>query len=209
MGIESTMRRFIQEELTGMYTISMVIVESVDHEARRAEVSFKYRRNIIIDNVPIASPFVGDDAGVIFPVEQDDEGFVLHNRNPMTDGLENLGHLESTSDRRFTVEDAVLFPLIWNDELTVPDHEPGEFLIAHDSGTMVRIKPDGTAEAVHSNGNVIRLNGSDGSVTLGDPSSAKPLLNADADIEYEGGGDNSSTKTANIKDPGTSNVDGA
>lgn len=243
MGIESTMRRFIQEELAGMYTISMVIVESVNHETRRAEVSFKYRRNIIIDNVPIASPFIGDDAGVIFPVEQDDEGFVLHNRNPMTDGLENLGHLDASSDRRFTVEDAVLFPMIWNDEVTVPDHEPGEYLIAHDTqdksgkpaiyrmkpdGTIsmaageqstpkteVSLNPDGSVNLVHnSSGNEISMN-ADGSVTLGDPNSAKPVLNEDAVIEYEDTGDTgdgsagTTTKEATITDPGTTNVDGA
>lgn len=155
MAIEETLREFIEEEMAGMYTISMVIVESVDHETRRAEVSFKFEKDIIIDNVPIASPFVGNEAGVVWPVfdgtkEDPVEGFVLHNRHPITDGLENLGHRDSDSDRRFQVEDAVLFPLIWNDEVTVPNHEPGEMLIAHpapDNGSakpIFRIKPDGT-----------------------------------------------------------------
>lgn len=213
MAIEETLREYIEEEMAGMYTISMVIVESVDHETRRAEVSLKYEKDIIIDNVPIASPYVGDDAGVIWPVEQDDEGFVLHNRQPITTGLENIGHQEQESDRRFEVEDAILVPLVWNDERTVPSHEPGEFLIAHTSGTTVRMKPDGTAEAVHSNGNVIRLNGSDGSVTLGDPANAAPVLTENATIEYEDTGDTSdgdadtTTKTATIQDSGSTDVD--
>jgi hypothetical protein len=242
MAIENTLREFIQEELAGTYTITMVIVESVDHETRRAEVSFKYESDIIIDNVPIASPFIGDDAGVIFPVEQDDEGFILHNRNPMDDGLEERGHLDLSSDRRYQMEDAILFPMIWNGEITIPNHQPGEYLIAHDTrnnsgdpslyrmkpdGTIrmvageqsspeteVSMNPDGSVTVVHGNGNEISMN-ADGSVTLGDPSNAKPVLNTDAVIEYEDTGDSSdgsagtTTKTANITDAGTDNVDGA
>lgn len=160
MAIEETMREFINEELAGMYTISLVIVESVDHENRRAEVSFKYEQDVIIDNVPIASPFVGNEFGSVWPVydgtkADPTEGFVLHNRRPITPGVENAGPVENESDRRFQVEDAILFPLMWNDEMTVPDHEPGELLMVHpavdknDEKTIFRIKPDSTTILEH------------------------------------------------------------
>lgn len=202
MGIEETLREFVTEELAGMYTISMVVVESVDESTRRAEVSLKYNRDVILDNVPIAAPFTGDGVGVVWPVTQDDEGFVLHNRQPIQDALGQLGHLESSSDRRFQVEDAVLFPLIWNDEQTVPDHEQGEFIVAHDSGTIIRVKPDGMAELIHEDGNTIRMN-ADGSVTLGDPNSAAALLNENASITDSSGG------SCSIDDPGTTDVEGS
>lgn len=213
MGFEDTLREYIEEQIAGMYTISMVIVESVDHETRRCEVSMKFEENILWDNVPIASPYVGDNHGVVWPVSQDDEGYVIHNRQPMSDGLEKMGHVEQKSDRRFEPEDAVLVPLIWNDEQTVPNHTPGEMLIAHDTesqsgkpaiyrmkpdGTIhleageqsgatteVDLKPDGSVVVTETgSGNVIEM-GPNGAVTLGDPSNAVPMLNSDAVIQYQ------------------------
>ena len=243
MAIEETLREYIAEEIAGIYTISMVVVQEVDTTNRRAEVAFKYNPDIIIDNVPIASPFVGDGTGAIFPVEAGDEGFVLHNRRPISSGLKKSGFVEQTTDRRFEVEDAVLLPMIWNDQITVPDHEKGELLIAHNAAdssgdpAIFRMKPDGTVMLVAGeqsggktevslnadgsvvvtetgSGNVIKMH-SDGRVTLGDPSSAKPILNMDATIEYEqrqdtsDGSGGTTTKEATIVDAGTSNVDGA
>ena len=143
MGIEDTMRQFIEEELTGMYTVSMVMVESVDHQNRRCEVSMKYEEGVVMDSVPIATPFATNEFGAVFPVESGDEGFVLHNRQPIDDGMEEVGHVGQQSDRRFQVEDAILFPMVWNDEMTIPNHDPGELLIAHKAGQIVRLKPDG------------------------------------------------------------------
>lgn len=202
MAIEGTLREFIADELAGLYTVSMVIVESVNSETRRCEVSMKQERNVILDDVPIASPYVGNETGVLWPVSEGDEGFVLHSRTPITDALEEDGHVELESDRRFQVEDAVLLPLVWNDQTTVPNHEVGEYLLAHESGTVIRISPDGKAEIQHQNGNVIRMN-ADGSVTLGDPSSAAALLNENAQIT-DGDG-----QQCTIDDPGTTDVDGS
>lgn len=144
LGIEETLKKYIEREMVGTYTISTVIVKEVDTQQRRCEVAMKYEKNVILDDVPIASPYVGDEFGTVFPVAKDDEGFVMHNRQPIKNALNTRGHIKQQVERRFTVEDAILFPLMWNGDLTIPDHEEGELVIAHKSGTTIRIKPDGT-----------------------------------------------------------------
>lgn len=175
IDIEATLRDYIRDELSGTYTVSMAIVKEVDTAARTCEVSLKYENKVLINEVPIASPYVGDDYGAVFPVSSGDEAFVLHNRRPISVGMAERGPIEQDSDRRYTLEDAVLFPLVWNGDLTIPTHDPGELLIAHESGSIIRMKPDGTTAIEHENGNVIRMAGSDGSITLGDPSSVKDI----------------------------------
>lgn len=242
VNIEATLREYIQSEIVGAYTVSMVIVKEVNTADQTCEVVMKYEQNVLIDSVPIASPFIGDGYGAIFPIEKGDEGFVLHNRRPIDIGMANLGPQTQTKDIRQTVEDAILFPMVWNGDMTIPDHEKGEMLIAHDTkqkqgkpsyvrlkpdGTIyfaageqsepvteVRLKPDGSVQIKENgSGNVIEM-ADDGSVMLGDPSSAKPVLNKDAVIENQDTGDSflgtnsPSTVVSNIKDAGTKNVNG-
>lgn len=212
--IEETLREYIQRELNGIYTMSMVVVQKVNPASYTATVTFKYAEKRVLENVAIASPYVGDKVGQVVPVSEGDEGFVLHNRQPLAEGFARRGVIEQSSDRKFNAEDAVFFPAVWNGDLTVPNHDKGDYLIAHDSGTVFRMKKDGRCVIEHTGGNVIKM-GPNGGVVLGNEGNAKPVLNKDAVIEYEDTGDTGdgsaspTTKTATIKDAGTSNVDGA
>jgi hypothetical protein len=196
----------------GIYTVSTVIVEAVNEDSRRAEVSLKADREVIIDNVPIASPYASDGYGMITPVLEGDEGLLLHAREPLEKQLASSGHVPPDGERRFTLEAGVLLPLMWLDDMNVPSHEAGEFQIAvQKDGSVLRMFPDGRVRVEHSSGNVVAMN-ADGSIVLGDEASAKAVLNEDAVIEYEDTGDTSdgsasaTTKTASIKDPGTSDL---
>jgi len=208
LNIVSTLREFIDEELRGIYTASTVIVESVDEGTRRAEVSLKADRNVIVDDVPIASPFATDGAGMIVPVGEGDEGLVVHAREPLEKQLAESGHVPPEGERRFTLEAGVLLPMLWLDDMDVPDHEAGEFQIAvQEDGSILRMFPDGRVRVEHSSGNVVAM-AADGSVTIGDEATAKSVLNEDAVIEYEDtdGDGNTTTKTATIKNPGTGDL---
>lgn len=212
--IEETLKEFIKTQLNGVYTMTMVVVESVDTDRHEVEVSFKFKQDVKIPGIPIASPYVGKQSGMVVPVSKADEGFILHNRRPIDEAMTKRGNIEQQSDRKFTMEDAVFMPEVWNGDLSVPSYEKGEFVISHESGTLLRMKPDGSFVVEHTGGNVIQM-GPDGTITLGNKNNAAALLNENAVIEYEDTGDSStggagaSTKQAIIKDPGTSNVDGA
>ena len=200
-AIVSTLRRLIGDELRGIYTVSMVIVESVDETNRRAEVLLKSDRDVLVDNVPIASPFARDGAGMIVPVSRGDEGLLLHAREPLERRIVRRGHETPRGERRFTLEDGVFLPMLWLDEDDVPEHEDGEFQIAlPGDGSVFRLLPDGRAALEHSSGTEISIS-PEGDITLGDPSSSEPVLTEDAVLEDADGNE------VTIVDPGSEDVD--
>lgn len=207
-GFVEILRQFVQAEIQGIHTVTFVRVEEVNAN-RRAVVSLKRDSGILIDNVPIASPFATDGAGMITPVTRGDEGFVLHAQEPLADQIQEHGEQPPGSDRRFQLEDAVLLPLVYLDEDDVPDHETGEFQVAvQEDGSVLRMLPDGRVRVEHSSGTVIAMD-ADGSVTLGDEAAAAAVLNADADLQYEDTqpDGSTSTKSVDVVGPGTSDVD--
>jgi len=206
-GYVEILREFVQNELRGIYTVTFVRVEEINSN-RRAVVSLKSDSDVLIDNVPVASPFARDGAGMITPVERGDEGLVLHAQEPLEKQIQERGEQPPGSDRRFQLEDAVLLPLVWLDEDDVPEHEAGEFQVAlPGDGSVFRMLPDGRVRIEHASGNVIAMD-ADGAVTIGAESNAAAVLNENATIEYEDtdGDGNTTTKTATIADSGTEDL---
>lgn len=206
-GYVEILREFVQNELRGIYTVTFVRVEEINSN-RRAVVSLKSDSDILIDNVPVASPFARDGAGMITPVERGDEGLVLHAQEPLEKQIQERGEQPPGSDRRFQLEDAVLLPLVWLDEDDVPEHDVGEFQVAlPGDGSVFRMLPDGRVRIEHASGNVIAMD-ADGAVTIGAEGDAAAVLSENATIEYEDtdGDGNTTTKTATIADPGTEDL---
>lgn len=197
-----TFREFVQTQFRSLNTSTFVVVESVD-ENREATVSLKSDSNVVVDGVPIASLFARDGVGVVVPIKEGDEGLLVHTKEPIDEQLESRGESKPDSKRRFELEDAVLFPMLWTRDENAPDHEPGELVVEHDSGTRVSIGAQGDV-TIESDGDVV-VDAS--SVTLGDPAAAAAALTEQAEIQYVGGGDNSSTMTADIVDPGSTDTD--
>ena len=209
LNIVATLRKFIDDTVRGIYTTSTVIVVGVDEATRRAEVELKADRNALVDNVPIASPFATDSAGMIVPVQEGDEGLLFHAREPIEKQLATSGEVAPEGERRFTLEAGVFLPEIWLDDMDVPDHQDGEFQIAiQDDGSALRMFPDGRVRVEHTSGKVIAMDAT-GAVTIGDEASAAAVLNADAEIEYEDTqpDGSTSTKTVDVIDPGTTDLE--
>ena len=207
--IETPLRNLIKDELRGIYTVTFVIVERVDEANRRAEVSHKSDRDVLIDNVPIASPFATDGGGLIAPVSRNDEGLLLHAKEPSEKKLRRHGELTPDGDRRFTLESAFLIPLLWLDDDDVPDHEDGEFQIAlPGDGSVFRMFPDGRTRLEHSSGNVIAMDET-GHVSIGHEEAAASLLQSSVTIEYEDTQDDGSvvTKEATVDPDGSGSTD--
>lgn len=179
--ISDLVHQHIREELHGVYTTSIVIIEEVDTETQRCRVSLKRDKDVIFGDVPIASEFAsGDGFGVIKPIKAGDEGVVLHTKEPLDEMTTEKGHQEMGVPKTiFRPQDAVLFGCIWNDNDEIPAHEEGEYLIAlpPDSGYKI-LHPEGYTLEMDKDG-WVRVNGS-------------KVMTEDADIGFAG----------NINDPG-------
>jgi len=169
-----TVRDWINSEIEGMYTISFARVLSVDDQ-RRAEVSLKRSNEVVIDNVPVASLWAADGAGVIVPVGEGAEGLLFHAKEPLEKQIQQRGEQAPEKDLRFQLEDAVFMPMLWLDEDSVPAHDSNEFVIEHDSGTRVEIAANGSVTIDAT------------SVTLGDPDNASKVLTEDAQLTDSNG----------------------
>lgn len=179
----SALKAFIWNEVRTVQTVTFVRVEEVNEETRRATVSLKRDDDLLIDNVPIASTWAGDGVGIVIPVERGVEGFVIHPKEPLEKQIQQRGVQEPGSNRRFELEDAVFFPQLWLDEDDVPDHEEGEFVIAHESGTEFRMDDEG----IHIEPELFV----DGI----------PFTEHSHEFEYDGGGEGSSTLSGETDGP--------
>lgn len=203
-NIPELIRKYVRDELKGVYTVSMAIVESVDMKAMRCEVSLKREKDLLIDDVPIASTFAQSDGyGLVTPLTPGKtEGFVLHTKEPLEDMTVDPGHQDIDVQRQFSPMDAVFFPCIWNDNDTTPtdsftDYKQGDYLLAHQSDTIIHIKgaehpdpgtttietPSGQKIVMDEDAGEINIGGA--SVVIGDPTKSKPVLTEDATFEYE------------------------
>lgn len=145
-------RKFIDQELKGMYTTSVAVVEEVDHYHRRCKVSLKRDKEVLIDNVPIGSIFAGDDVGFIIPIEKDDEGLLFHTREPLDKLVLKEGHQEIIDHRHHSIPDAVFLPQMWLDTERVPEHFPKELHLKYGKSS-IRIGEFGTIRLEHPSGN--------------------------------------------------------
>lgn len=178
----SKLKAFVQSEIRSVQTVTFVRVEEVNDD-RRATVSLKRDSDLLIDNVPIASTWARNGAGIVVPVGRGDEGFVLHAKEPLEKQIQQRGEQDPGSERRFELEDAVFFPMLWTDEDDVPEHDDGELVVKHESGTEFRLDEEG----VHV-GPELFVDGI-------------PFTEHSHDFEYSGGGDNSSTLSGTTDGP--------
>lgn len=174
--ISELVHQHIKEELQGVFTTSIVVVEEVDRETQRCKVSLKRDENVILSDVPIASEFAsGDGYGVVTPIEADDEGLVIHTKEPLDDLTTESGHQEmGVPKTMFRPQDAVFFPSIWNDNDEVPASEEGQYLIA--------LPPGGSYKVLHESGTNLEID-ADGWVRV----NGAKVLTEDADIGAFGG----------------------
>lgn len=186
-AVKSALREFIRQELHGIYTATFVVVESVDRATQRAAVTLKSSAEVWVDDVPVASPFATDGAGMVTPVREGDEGILLHTKEPLDRKIVRHDRQRPQGERRFTLEDGVLLPMLWLDVDDVPrplDESVDEFTVAvHDDGSILRMLADGRVRIEHGSGNAIAMD-ENGVVTIGDENSAAPLAFQDHTHAY-------------------------
>ena len=201
VSIVSTLKDWTSKQFRSINTASMAIVEDVDTDDYRVEVSLKTDPEVFIDDVPVVSPYVMDGAGMVFPVEEEMEGLLLHTKEDLQDAIVESGHVELETERRFQLESAVFVGGVWNGDMEVPEHEDGEMVISMpDDGSVLRMVPDGEVRIEHQSGNVIQMS-PDGTITLGTPGSAAAVLTENAVLEDSEG------ETVSIIDPGSEHTE--
>lgn len=138
--IPEILREYARNELRGLPTAALGRLTTLDTETRRATVEIAPDGNTI-DNVPVATPYAGDDAGDIVPLDPASRdapihGLVVFTHHSVTDYLAAGGVTGGEWDH--TEEHAVFLPaMVWTDHDTVPDHDANERVIAHPSGATV------------------------------------------------------------------------
>lgn len=162
------MKHLIDRQISAVFTCEFVVIEEIDHENARVEISHKDDKDVMADEVPILSAYAGDGYGTIEPLEVGDEGIALFNMDPTTDLLTERGHVDIEKQRKHSVQDAMFFPRPWFDGDEVPDHEVGERLVYHESGTFFSIKPNGNTVIQHVDGNRMRLDPNEGVIETED-----------------------------------------
>jgi len=146
--IPGKIKQIIREELRGVYTVSICIVEEFDAEEMRVRVSLK-RDSEAIMTVPVATPFAQTDGyGMVVPIASGDEGLLLHTKEEIEDLTVNAGHQDvDLGHVAFDINDALFFPRYWNDNDDKPvdvytEYKKGDLLIAHGADTFIHIKGD-------------------------------------------------------------------
>ncbi len=202
INIATVLRMFVRDEVHGIYTASTCIVEEVDEEERRVEVSLKTNDSVIIDNVPIATPFASDASGAIFPVHKEDEGLILHTKQPLEKQLQSEGPVEVNSERRFTLESAVYIAGLWLDDTEIPEHEEGEFMIAMpEDGPVLTMTPDGSYTVEHPGGGFLEVDEEGVHVEPELFINGDPYTEHTHNFDYDGGGENSSDQSGTTEEP--------
>jgi len=190
-NIPNLIRQYAKEELMGIYTVSMAIVKSVDHEQRRVDIALMRDPDVVIDNVPIATTYAHPEGyGEVIPVRSGMEGLALHTKEPTDDlivesGHSDIGELKSS----FRVRDAFFFPTYWNDEDETPtekfDYEEGDYLFAHPSGKLIWIKNDGSVVIEDEETEQgIKLDGESGGFKLLDDGGYGIVSDGDGNFEW-------------------------
>lgn len=154
-----TFKRYFNERLRRVNTITFVRVEDVDHVEREVDVSLKSDSNNIIRDVPIASLWARDGVGIVIPIEDGDEGLLLHPSEPIEKQIQERGEQDPESERRFELEECVFLPMLWLEEDDIPEHEPEELVVEDDHGTRVVLNQDdeGDIEVEHHSGTTFRI----------------------------------------------------
>jgi hypothetical protein len=128
-NLHDKIRSMIDNEMRGVHTVSLCVVEEVDRDAQRVTVSLKEDEEVFVGDIPIASQHARQGEGMVTPLAVDDEGLLLHSREPLYNKTQERGHKPTEVSRHHTMKDAVFLPMFWFDEDELPPHEEGQFRI--------------------------------------------------------------------------------
>ena len=127
--VYTRMKQMVDNQIRGIHTASVAIVQEVDRDNQRVEVALKEDEEMFIGDVPIASMFARNGEGVISPLEPDDEGLLFHPREPLYNKQAERGHNPTGVDRHHTLESAVFFPMFFYDEDEKPPYDDGQLRV--------------------------------------------------------------------------------
>lgn len=187
-------RDVIRDELAGLSVSTFARVKAVNDADQRVTVELKNNPAWVDDNVPLVAPNAADGSGDIPGVTPGDEVLVVFSADD-TGALTGRRGPTPDADREDAHGNAIALPLgAYTDADDVPDHEPGERIISHENGAMIRMGPTGTDDLriEHPSGMEIKLNSDPATTaendTAGDtPRDSPPTTEGVAELKHPTG----------------------
>lgn len=185
-------RAVVRDELAGLGVCTFARVKTIDHDTQSVAVSLKNDPDWIDGSIPLVAPGPpgGDDSpGDIPGVHPGDEVLVVFSADDVAGMTAHRGPTpDAGRDARHA--NAVALPLgPYNGDDAIPDHEPGERIIAHRNGTMLRMGPRGSDDLRldHPDGMAVRLNSELPPGDTTDPRESPPGESGYAELTHPSG----------------------
>lgn len=138
--------KLVRQELRRALIVTQpVIIEEIDRETMRCTVAHKDDEQVLANECPIAVPHAGDGSGMIPPLTTPADAVAINSTYPLTNILSSRGFIDPLFPRH-SLDDMYVVPQIWFDGDSIPPHDPGEWVFAHEAGGALRLRPDGSAE---------------------------------------------------------------
>lgn len=153
-------RSVVRDELAGLGVCTFARVKAVDDRRQRVTVELKNDPGWVDNDIPLVAPGAPQDGvGDVPGIGAGDEVLVVFSADDVAGMTDRRGPTPDArrSDRH---TNAVALPLgAYADSDTVPDHAPGERIIAHPNGAMIRMGPPGSDDLTleHPEGVQVRL----------------------------------------------------
>ena len=148
----SLFRAYVDEELSALNTADIALIERIDADSLRVDVALKADPEVILDDVPVATPFAANGVGDIPPLRPGDEGMLVFADLPLDEGLlADRGFVDQQTTRMHRIDDAVFMPaMVFYDADDVPNYnqQAAERVIAHPDGSRLRMH-EGRTELSH------------------------------------------------------------
>lgn len=164
----------VQHSQQALTTIEVGILRDYDPDTMRGIVAVKDEPSVK-GELPIQASLAGNGYGDIPALSPGDtEGLICYSLDAgrLTDTLSSRGattpHNDTQARQHDTLSqmDGVFIPgAVYTNDDTIPDHTPGERLISHPNGTVIRMTPDSHGEPdfriEHPSGATLELDGED------------------------------------------------
>lgn len=150
--IEQTAKAMVEERPVA----AMGRIKEVYDDDQRAVVELMADPAAQINNVPVTVPYLGDGTGDVLPISPGVKGIVLFLDHPVGEQLAEDG--TETDSVGMDLEDAVFLPATFGaDRDDPPEHESGDRVIGHPSGSRIDWDGDGRLRMRHTNGMTIEI----------------------------------------------------
>ena len=147
-----------RQDRATLKTYLPVVIDEVDVETDTCRISRREDDKQLAKNVPLATPFKSDGAGVYYPLDPPEEGYAIIPSVPEEELNQRTGHTDVKQHRHHDLKDAHVIARRHYEDDNIPDHDIGDYLLHHPSGSFVTVYEDsGDLDLEHHAGHHVRI----------------------------------------------------